>query len=292
MMKLTDAAAFFNDVPFTDAYTGKAAFKGKVMAYDDATRDSLSSERRIVSVAPNTVIPARRAVKVGNVAYLIGDDTSDYNNGTALRTKYVMHRASELISMYTFGDLLNVTATKTLWGSRLWTKGIREIDESAHTYDAYTCYFAKNEDINVPGWQAGDYHDGREKNVLLLIDGRYHLVRSTVKTAGGFLAALADELPEPVVVDVSFITRVHNPVPDTYTETTTTRKAINLRWQSSFEYLTSYSAKYEEGDTHLKMLKTAGTVKAGDICTIKNRRYKVVSVVDEAPVWAIHLRRD
>lgn len=292
MMKLTDAASYFNDVQFKDAYLNTTLFKGKVMAYDDATRDSLSSERRILSVAPTVGIPARRAVKTNGTVFLVGDVAYDYHRGAPLRAKYVLHQVSELVRMYTFADAIANVHTKELYGTRLWTKGIREIDESSATYDAYTCYFAKGEDIAVPGWQSGNYMDGREKHVLLLIEGHWHIVRTTYSTAGGFMAAIADELPEPVVVDVAFTNRTYNPAPDTWTETTATKKGICIRWQSNFEYLTRASKSYVEGDLQLKMLKSEVTAVAGDTCVIKGHKYKAISVVDEAPVWAIHLRRD
>lgn len=291
-MKLSDAAAYFNNTVFTDAY-GAATFKGKLMSFDDATRDALSTERRIVSVAPGTVVPARRAVIAAGFTWLVGDVAVDTDGqGNPLRHKYVLHQASELARMYTFGDALAGVVTKSLWGARLWVKGTKEVDESSGVYDAYTCYFSKSEDIRDPDHANGTFFDSREQYVLIWIDQRWHLVRTSYLTGGGFLAAVVDELPEPVMVNVNFVTRVYNPVPDTWTETPKIVPAVNLRWQSNFQYFTRYSATYENGDCQIKVRKADITPKAGDRVDLQGRPHKVVAVWDEAPVWGVHLRRD
>lgn len=289
-MKLTNVAKYFNKTSFTDAYQPATSFLGRLMPFDDATRDSLSTERRILAVQPGTVIPARRAIKHGDRAWLVGDLAVDIHGDVELRNKYILHQATELSSLYTFEDALANVVTKSLWANRLWVKGTKETDESSGVFDYYAVYFSRDEDIRHPNHANGTFFDGRENHVLVVIEGRWHLVRTTYITAGGFLAAVVDELPDPVVTDVTYTTRTYDPVPDTYTETNLVKKAVYLRWQSNFIYLNRYSKTFETGDCVIKMLKTDVTAKSGDLVDVRGRKYKIVEVLDEAPVWHIHLR--
>jgi hypothetical protein len=290
-MRLQDVANHFAKTVFYDGYTGYYCFNGKLMAFDDSTRDSLASDRRVLSVAPGTVIPSRRVIKTGLSAFLVGDYAPDFHNESELREKYVVHRASELAKMRTFADALAGTDTKTFWGSRLWIKTQKEVNESSGTYDGYTIYCSKDEDMRDPAWGNGTFFDGREQYVLIQIDGRWHLVRTSYTTSGGFLALVVDELPEPVLPAVTYTSRTHDPVPDTYTTTNTPCVAVMLRWQSNFEYLTRYTTQFLNGDVVLKIAKTAvGVAKAGDLVDIRGRSFKVVAVTDEDPLWNLHIR--
>lgn len=290
-MKLSDAASHFARTVFADAYDPTSTITGKLMAFEDATRDSLSADRRMLSVVPGTVIPQRRALLSDSYAWLVGDVAVDYHMGKELRNKYILHQATELARMYTFEGALASTVTKEFWANRLWVKGTKETDESSGVYDAYVVYASRTEDLRHPDWATGNFFDGREQHVLVQIDSRWHLVRTSYISAGGFLACVVDELPEPVLPTVTYTVRTYNPVPDTFTTSDISCSAVLLRWQSNFEYLTRYSLPFQSGDVVVKILKTAVTVaKANDLVDIRGRKFKVLAVTDEAPVWSLHLR--
>lgn len=289
-MKLSSVQKHFHKTPFTDAYQPSRYFLGKLMAFDDATRDSLSTERRMLSVEPGTVIPSRLTIKSGNHAWLVGDIAVDYHEDEELRNKYILHQATELSKVYTFENALAGIVSKELWANRLWVKGTKETDESSGVFDNYVIYFAKNEDIRHPDHADGTFFEGREHHVLVYIENRWHLVRTSYITAGGFLAAVVDELPEPVITDVTYTSRTHNPVPDTYTESSVVRKAIHLRWQSNFVYLTRYAEKYLTGDVLIKMLTSEVAGKADDMVQIGTRKYKIVESHVEGAIINLHLR--
>jgi hypothetical protein len=290
-MELTDAARFFNDTVFTDAY-GSATFKGKMMAYPDSMRDSLATVRRILQVAPAVAIPARRVIVGEGATWLVGDNEMDFYKGAELRNKFIVHKAGELANFYTFADALNNTPTKQLWAGRLWVKNSKELEQGAGEFGDYQVFVAKGEELRNPNYADNTYFEGREWQNLIHIEGRWNLIRVVNNTIGGFQSAVVDELPEPVVVNVGFTVRgKYNPVTDSYPETTVSVSAIHLRWQTNFQYLAQYAVKFVVGDCIVKILKTAASPVAGSLATIYGRQYKVVSVADEAPCWAVHLTR-
>lgn len=291
-MKLSQAATYFHTTPFSDAYNPATQFNGRLLPYDDNSRDSLSTDRRIMAVADSVTIPARRVVKVGNQCWIVGQGAVDYHGAEALRHKFILHRADELATVKTFGQALRGDAGQSIWAGRLWVKELKEPTESSGMYDNYQLFFAGTEDIRDPAWSAEVFTDGREENVLVMVAGRWHLVRATMDTAGGLLTALVDELPEPVLLDVEYSTSVYNRLLDKKVMTPSTIPAINLRWQTNFTYLAAYAEKYKPGDSQLLVLKTAVTPTAGDAVTVRGRLYRVVSVIDQNEVWSLHLRHD
>ncbi len=291
-MKLTDAAKFFHTTPFNDGYTSGFRFKGKLLAFDDATRDSLTADRRMLEVAPTVTIPARRVVKSGSHVWIVGDLAVDYTNGgEELRNKYVLHKATELAQVRTFEEALLNTGTKNIWGARLWTKTDKETDESSGMYGRYSIFFSSYEDIRDPSYLTGASFDGRENNVLVKIDGKWNLARTSIITAGGFREVIADEMPDPVVTTATYTQYVTNVVTEVKTATPSTKPIIVLRWQSNFTYFSMYSDKYENGDVQAIVLKTGLTPTTGDSVAVQGRVYKIVSIFDQAPCWSLHLRR-
>lgn len=290
MMKLTQAASFFHRTPFYDPYNpDTVAFKGRVSAYDDNARDSLSTERRIMTVAAGVAIPPRRVVAVGGEKWIVGAGSTDFHGDDVLREKYILHRADDQAKVQTFEQALLGTGGQDIWAGRLWIKEMKEPEESSGLYASYHIYMSSTEDIR--DMTLPNAFDGSEKNVLITMNGRYHLVRSTYDSAGGMLVAVTDELPDPVKAEAEFVTRSYQRATDTHVEVTVAVQAINLRWQSYFTYLAAYSPKFEEGDHQLMVLKSAITPKTGDKVTLRSREFKVVTVIDQGQVWAVHVRR-
>jgi hypothetical protein len=261
------------------------------MPYDDNSRDSLSTERRIMSCGPDTVIPTRRILRTGSLRWIVGQGSPDIGGSEVMRMKYILHRADALAQVRSFSEALQGVGTKDLWANRLWIKEAKESEESSGLYDGYHIFFSASEDLRDPEYATAKFFDGREENVLVKIEDRWHLVRATLNTAGGFLAAVADELPEPVVTDVEYTVKILNRLADTKTEVKKTVKAVNLRWQSHFTYLAQYAAKYERGDAQIIVLKAdIATPSAADTIKIQNRTMRVVEVLDQGSVWSLHVR--
>lgn len=289
MMKLSKVAAYFNKTRFTSAYDPAVAFKGRLLAFDDNSRDSLSTERRIMSVVPGVIVPPRRVVAVGTDKWIVGNGTSDFHGDDVLHQKYVLHRADGIAQVATFAHALMGVWTQSMFAGRLWMKDLKEPEESSGLYHTYQLFVAATEDLRDTT-RVGTAFDGTEYNVLVKMLGKWHLVRNVIDSAGGFQIAVVDELPEPVVVDAQFSTMTYNRLADKKVATTKVVKGINLRWQTNFTYLSEYSPKFVEGDCQLVVLKVDVTPSAGDEVSYLGRKFKVVAVIDQDPVLCLHLR--
>lgn len=275
-MRLAAAARHFDRLVCADAYDPLTTFKGQFGLFDDSMRDGLTVERRVLSTAPEVTLPARRAVTADGATWLLGDRQADYFKTRAIRYKYVAHVAEELVQAKTIEEALSGAAGYAAWSSRVWLKTSKEIEISSDMTNVFDLYFAKGEPL--------------AEGTLILMSNRWHLVRSLYPSASGFLVALSDELPEPVLTTASFEQRVYQRATDSYSTTPTTVPALRIRWQSYFRYPSRGSDKFTAGDTVLAVLKSAVTVKAGDAVTVGGTNFTVNAVFDEGAVWTAHLR--
>ena len=119
--------------------------------------------------------------------------------------------------------------------------------------------------------------------------GRWYLVRTVFGSSAGFLTAMVDELPEPVVETGSIAVRTYNPVSDSHTSTNTSLQVVRMRWQSAFEYLSPASENYERGDMQAMILK-AVTPKVQDMLNLSDGAWRILAMNDEGTYWSLHLR--
>lgn len=276
-MRLIKAASHFDKLSVLDAYTNAALFKAQFSIYDDSKRDGLTVQRRVLSVAPSVTIPARRAVKIDGIPWIIGDDSPDYYGDTSIRKGYVIHRPDELATFKTIPQFLAASAGSTAYASKLWVKTGKELEISATAIDQMNIYAAVGEPLNV--------------GTLAYLGGVWAYIHSVYVSAAGFLTATANELDEPVAVTATIGTRTYVPATDTYTTVTTTAAGLRIRWQEAFKYLSKSSVTYERGDIQLMLLTAAGTPTPKDLITLTDGVWKVMSVTNEGAFWSLHLRR-
>lgn len=277
-MKLKNVAKLFDRLTLADAYNPATTLMGQFDLFDDSKRDGMTIERRILSVAPEVSMPARRTLIADGITWLVGDSQRDYYKSEPIRSKHVLHQATELASVKTFAEAIQSAAGYQAWAARLWVKSSKEIDISSDLTNVYDIYFARGEPILEAS--------------LIRMDSRWHLVRTIYPSSAGFLVALTDELPEPVVTSVTLKSRTYNPTADTYTETSKTVTVIRIRWQSFFRYPVRAADKYKAGDVVLIIRKADGSTKAGDKLTVAGETMLVVSVDEDGTNWVVHLRND
>lgn len=276
-MRLHNAAAYFDKTICTEAYAASSSFLGQLDLFDDSRRDGATVKRRIFSVAPSVAMPARGAFTAAGKTWIVGAYAPDDFKGTEIRRKYVVQQSDGLATVKTMAQALSAAAGTSAHASMIWIKEGKELDTSALMFDAVNIIFAQGEPA--------------VEKALVNLGGRWYLVRAAYTSAAGFLTAVADELPEPVLETITLGVRTYVPATDTYTTANSSVSLIRIRWQSHFDYLTQGSTDYERGDLQGMMLKTAATPKAGDTLTLSDGKWNVLAVTDEAPVWGLHLRR-
>lgn len=276
-MRLAAAAKHFDQQVLTDAY-GTATVRGQFDLFDDSKRDGVVSRRRILSVAPATTMPARNALTIGGVTWLVGSVNTDYFKSSAIRDKYVLHESDGLATTQTFAQFLAGAGGSTAYAALEWTKAAKEIDESSGLTDVLGAVFARTEILPSPG--------------VMTLSGGYYLLREPHRSSAGFLSVLVDEIKAPAKEVGTFTSRAYEPVADTWTETEVQVPFLRLRWQSHFKYLSSRTLRYEAGDDVLICLKSEATPKANDQVALPDGVWQVLTVQPEdASCWSIHVRR-
>ncbi len=275
-MRLYDAAKHFDDVLCTDAY-GPATFYGQLDLYDDARREGLTVQRRILSVAPDVVIPARRVISFGGEQWLVGDDESDSFKGSLIRTKYILHRAGGIAAIQTPGQLLSAGGSPA-YGARLWVKDYREQAASSHLFGFFNLYLASTE--------------AAAEGTYVTLQGHIHRVRNAFLSVGGFLEAEASEVPAGVVAGTYKARSAYDPATDAETLGNVAVSVLRVRWSDDFAYTTHGATKYEAGDIKGLVRKAAVTAAApGDQLTLADGTWRVLAVESESDCWGLQLRR-
>lgn len=274
MLTLAEASTYFDRTEVLDADSGRILFLGQMDIYDDVRRDSGGAYRRILSVAPGTVMPAHRALRVHGVVWLAGGMESD-GLETVHRDKYVLQRTQGRLSVSRLGAYLLGTPANLLWGAVEWVKDGKEINSSSRSHAQSTGYFAQGADV-------------REYDIVDA-SGVMHLVTSVHPQPSGYLAATCVETEFPLA-NATLATRVYDPALGKYTASvSTTVPALRVRWQVLYEFASDADARFRPGDCVIAL--PAGTaVATKDTLTLAGELWAVQSVDNIGGAVVAHAR--
>lgn len=276
-MRLSDVASAFNNMVCTDAYSGDVIFNAQIGLYDDNKRDSETSERRVLSVAPGTVLPARRVVAAAGTHFILGHPNPDDYRGETIRVGYVAHEATHLAQVRTLAQACLDQAGFTAWAGRAWVKDVAYSQQDSREYPLHHIHFSRTEPL--------------VNDLLVTFGGRLNLVRSVNFGAGGTIVTACEQMAEPSVETGTVLVGVYDPVQDTTTGAPVAVKVARMRWQSLFSYRSSVAPKFQPGDIQVAVAKSAATVVAGALLTLSDGAWRVESVVSEGAVWLCRATR-
>ena len=273
MMKLADAASYFDQTSVTDPATGRDLFKCQVANYDDARRDANAAYRRVLSVRPGTVVPG--VVRLMGFNWLVGTMEPD-GLEELHRQKYVIQRASTQLKVSTITTFLAGTFSSNQWASPNWSKDAKQLDTSSETPQIY--------DVALPGALT------LAAKSILWATGSAYLVLAPHPAASGYILATCLKLDQTVPVVATIQTRTYNPVAGTYTTPAGTNiNALRVRWQSLFEYGSQASDRYQEGDVAIAL--PAGTVATTQtLVSMLGATYQTLSVLSIGGSVVLHGR--
>lgn len=275
-MKLKSVSKFFDKTKAVDAYNTRYSFKCQVEPLDMYRTEGTRIKIRNMSTAPEVTIPARRVIKIDDQAYIVSDSSLDHWSGEAIRSRYVLQGADHVVEIRTISQVLEDVPGVQAYASIDFNKYSTDERDSSEYHPQYHIYFGKEE-------VGGD--------ALIHSTDSNYLVKNSYLTPAGIVDALANELDDPVVQVTVSTGRSYNPVTDSYTTTTASVRAVRVRWQEQFQYLTQGSTKYERGDVQLFVLP-AVQAKAGDIVSIGSEDFKVLSYLDKGGYRSLHIRRE
>ena len=275
-MKLKSVSKFFDKTKAVDAYNTRYSFKCQVEPLDMYRTEGTRIKIRNMSTAPEVTIPARRVIKIDDQAYIVSDSSLDHWSGEAIRSRYVLQGADHVVEIRTIAQVLEDVPGVQAFASIDFNKYGTDERDSSEYHPQYHIYFGKE--------TVGE-------DALIHSTGSNYLVKNSYLTPAGIVDALANELDDPVVQVTVSTGRSYNPVTDSYTASTTTVRAVRVRWQEQFSYLTQGSTKYERGDAQLFVL-SAVQAKAGDIVSIGSEDFKVLSYLEKSGYRSLHIRRE
>ena len=275
-MKLKNVSRLFDKTKAVDAYNSRYSFKCQVEPLDMYRTEGTRIKIRNMSTAPGVTIPARRVIKIDDQAYIVSDSSLDHWSGEAIRSRYVLQGADHVVEIRTISQVLEDVPGVQAYASIDFNKYGTDERDSSRYHPQYHIYFGK---------------ETVEEDYVVHTTSSNYLVKNSYLTPAGIVDALANELDDPVV-QVSVSTgRSYDPVTDSYTATTSSVRAIIVRWQEYFEYLTQGSTKYERGDAQLFVLP-AVQAKAGDTVSISGEDFRVLSHLDRTGYRTLHIRRE
>lgn len=271
-MRLAAVANVFNNTSCVDAYTGKLAFKGQFDLFDDSKRDSETAQRRVMSVAPGTTVPARRVIEAGGMRFIVGNWHSDVYRDRTVRTGFVLHEATELSTIHTLAQVCLDQPGTTAWTGRAWVKNMAYEEQSSSMVPVFHLHFSLTESIQ-PG-------------VLVSFGGRLHIVRTQYIGPAGTLITLCEQVPEPTVETATVTgSGTYDQINDTIGVTTASARVMRLRWQSLFEYNNKTAPTFGPEDIQVAIAKATMTPTAGMKLTLSDGTWKIASRVSEGDVW-------
>jgi len=275
MMSLAQASSYFDRTPAYSVTTGALLFKGQIDPYDDSKRDASAAYRRILSVAPGTVMPADGAFKALGQIWLIGGMEPD-GLDSVHRQKYVILPARTQLKVSRPNQYLAGTYTANLHASAGWVKDAKQLETSSEQPQMYDVFFHAGADV-------------RERDVLWNGVEAY-LALSPRLVASDLLSVHCLRLTETVQT-VGLVTRTYNPSTGAYSSAAAaTVQGLPVRWQSLYSYGSQADARYQEGDLSL-MLPTGTAVDTTTKFVIDGFDFQVLAVDTLAGVPVAHIRR-
>lgn len=262
-MRLSAVARYFDRMPCLDAYSSQFLFFGQLSVYDDSKRDSEAGERRVISMAPDAVIPKRRVVLASGHRYILGTAYPDSFNGSVIRNGFVAHEATELVAIRTLGQACLGTGGLKAWASRAWVKNLADHEQSSDLTPQFHIHFSQTESV-IPGsvivWQ---------KELLI--------ARTSHVGPAGTLIVLADQMPSGSRSTANLSYSTYNRVTETAVVANSTLNVIRGRWQSIYEYQHPGTKKFGPEDLQIAVPKPA-SVDVGSVFMFTDGTWRVESV--------------
>jgi hypothetical protein len=233
-VELSQVSSFFDRTEVTDPVTGLTLFRCQLMAYDESRRDSYPAHRRVISVAPGTVIPPARALDIYGETWIVGSAHAD-GWESQHRVKYVIHKAGGPAAVYRLAGYLAGTPAAQMYGDLQWVTDKKELEVSSNVPQKHVAI--------LPEGTALEGYD------VVVVAGRAILVGSQSERVSGFTEGYGILQASAAPTSVQLISRTYSPATSSYTDTTSAPlAAMKVRWQELFAYEDQAAERFQEGD--------------------------------------------
>lgn len=276
-MKYHNAAIYFNRESIFDGYHGNLLFRGQVRNFNDASSTGATLRRRALSVAPGTVLPARRCLQVGGSRWLVGIGVTDTFQGREARQTYNLRVGSSLFEILTPAQACSPLASSAVaYGYEGFFKDLQD-NSTSSSYDTFwNLFFAPVEPINT--------------GTFLRSGARLLRVRQNYVNAEQLRVAESDELDANWSQTAVFTNMgAYDPITDTYATTTVTVQAVLMDIFKFYRWRVEAEAGRKPGDKAVFVPPTV-TPAAGSTFSMSGGVWRVLAVQPELDALAIHAR--
>lgn len=275
-MDLAAASTFFDEDPVSDGYTGTFLFYGQTASFDDSNSDGATNRRRVLSVGPTVVAPARRVIEMYGDRWIMGVGTPDGWMGEVVRQHFSMKRATDLVAVLTPGQALAAAAGTATYIHKHYFKESVNTQTNADLDTFWNVFIA-------PGEAA------ERGTILRFADGTLFRVRNEYLPVEGLRVLQSDQLEAGCLTTASFDTGTFDPITETRTAGTAVVAALQIEPSKFYNYRHLSDPHTSKGDL-MVFVPTSLTPKSNAIFVMDGQRWRVVTVQAEMDAWAIHAR--
>ena len=275
-MKLTQVSRYFDRTPVLDPETGDELFRAQLSNYDGSKRDAFTAYRRIMSVAPEAVIPLQRVVRAHDQVWLVGDGHVD-GWAEKHRRKHIVHQAAGRARVWSLAGYLANDPPKDTWADLQWVVDRAEEEVGSHKPQMYVAIMSNTERV-------------REHDVVQVGSERLFVQASAYHSSGFLEARGILQLGGASDVSLSVQRRTYNPVTGKYTTATVAAvRTLNVRWQELYLYGNQLDERFQEGDT-VFAVPAATQVQMEDSINFLGRAYSIQSIKTISGALVLHGR--
>lgn len=275
MPEFIDVARHFDSEDVYDGYNplGPPLFKGQFSTFVEAAPDGSTSNRRVLSLAPDLVVPPRKVIKLQNEVWVVGNGIVDMFQNVAIRTSYWMKKAYASFNVVTPAAACNGVPGTDMYGHRIFLKStVNTITDSGYE-PFWNLYFGVNEVF-------------QEGTLLQDSYGTWYRCRVTYTSDEGFRMVEADQLPAPVPVTYG-TSPVYNAELDVITASPATVQGFLVQGSKLYEFFSEHDEKYHAGDC---TLITSVPLNVQATVTVSGRLWSVLDTQPTLDGYASHVR--
>lgn len=281
-MKLSRAARYFDTCPVYDGYTGTLLFKVQTSTFLESAVEGSTAARRVISLAPDLVVPAHNVIMALDQLLLVGAGNPDEWAGQTIRQAHWVKVVSDNFQLLSPAQAANSLTGPNHWGQKLF---LREVSNTATDAEL------------DPQWQIFLSKSLAPASGYFLKTGTtLYRVRMSTEDVDGFRTCQSDEIAYPVAPAVFTTGQAYNPVTDSYTPTSVNVAGVVIDYFKSHEKRTAADNAYAVGDMSMIVSQSSVTPSINREFEIQaghrfSGKWRVMNYHAEHDAWNLHIRR-
>jgi len=277
MSRLHKSAVKFDKTPCNDPYTGSFSFMGQIKAWPETIRDSEVAQRRVLSCAPDIVMPDRLAIEALGEVYIIGTRHQDTFKGVPIRAGYTASLVDGLATVQTIAQACLSQTGFSAYAGKAWVKNMAFTQQDSHLNPEHQVFFSATENVPVSS--------------IITLGGVMLIARGRFNAPSGLQIVTCDELMAPNIDTGILKVSTWNPALNQNSDMTVNVTVLRIRWQSLFAYGQQSSPAFEAGDMQVAVPKTVATPTTGSTFVLSDGSWKVLSIIESVDSHICRVRR-